>query len=111
MVEYTQESPGTVFFSWDSPPVSERNGVIVSYIIACSLFGFGGLQRDLISISTSVSFDMLRPSSMYNCTFLAVTSAGNGPTAELNLLTCECMVLCSKSYYFSHSIQCQASHS
>ena len=92
MVEHIQVSPDTVLFSWDPPPAGERNGVIAGYIIACTPTDSGD-TRALASNNTSISFDMLQPGTTYGCTFLAFTLLGNGPTAELSLLTCKCMVL------------------
>ena len=70
---------------WSPPLRSQRNGVIISYLITCS-------SGDIIinttrTSSTSLTITGLQPFTNYSCSIIAHTSVGGGPAATINATT------------------------
>ena len=74
-------------FSWSPPLPSQRNGVIISYLIICS-------SGDIIinttrTSSTSLTITGLQPFTNYTCSVSASTIIGAGPAVVKHILTSE----------------------
>lgn len=69
----------SVSVSWDPPPQDSQNGVIIAYTLTC--------QPDVPSLpatfpaARNYSISSFTPSTTYNCSVTATTSAGSGPLA------------------------------
>ena len=73
--------------SWSPPLSSQRNGVIISYLITCS-------SGDIIinttrTSSTSLTITGLQPFTNYTCSVSASTIVGEGPAAAKSIVTKE----------------------
>ena len=76
--------------SWHLPLPSQRNGVIISYYINCSLKGIGIFNETRNSnISSSVNVPDLVPGTEYICSVIASTVKGDGPAAVMGVTTKE----------------------
>ncbi len=75
-----------VTLSWASPQESERNGMIVGYMVAC-VNRDGSAISTLTTTSFSITVGGLSPYSFYMCSVTASTSIGNSPEATLNFTT------------------------
>ena len=74
-------SPDTLSASWTIPESS--NGVISGYTISCSSSLSGKLEPFIISDSvTTTILENLTPYTVYTCTVLATTAAGDGNSSE-----------------------------
>ena len=77
----------TIVLSWSPPLLSQRNGVITSYLISCS-------SGDIIinttrTSSTSLTITGLEPFTNYTCFVSAATVSGDGPAAVIHTMTNE----------------------
>ena len=65
---------------WSPPLFSQRNGIIIRYLIYCSING--------VTISTSISETSvvisIDPFTNYTCSVSAATMAGDGPPATVS---------------------------
>ena len=75
-----------VTLTWSLPDEEGRNGVIVSYTVACNDSN-GNLITTLMVTALSTTYEGLQPYSFYTCDVLATTSGGDGPAATLNFTT------------------------
>ena len=71
-------------FFWSPPIVSQQNGVITRYSIAC-ISKFGIVDRN--TSSTSLNVTGLRPFTNYTCLVDAATVVGVGPPAVVQIMT------------------------
>ena len=67
--------------SWSPPLPSQRNGVIISYLINCSLGG--SIINSTRTSSTSLTITGLQPFTNYTCSVRAATIVGNGPAGSI----------------------------
>ena len=74
--------------SWELPVESGRNGIIISYSVACTDAQSNPIISDEVT-ETSFTVEGLQPYSQYNCTVAASTSVGEGPPAYLTFDTLE----------------------
>lgn len=81
-------SARNVTLSWDLPVESGRNGIIVSYSIACSDAESNPIISDEVT-ETTFTVEGLQPYSQYNCAVTASTDVGEGPPATLTFNTTE----------------------
>ena len=72
---------------WSSPLPSQRNGVIISYLITCS--SGGSIINSTRTSSTSLTITGLQPFNNYTCSVRAATIVGDGLTAMKIILTNE----------------------
>lgn len=71
-----------VLLTWNAPPVSEQNGIIIKYNVSVTLVE----TEEVISFVTSsntVTVSELLPYTTYHCTVSAHTSVGGGPFTSL----------------------------
>ena len=71
--------------SWSPPLSSQRNGVIISYLVTCS--SGGSIINSTRTSSTSLTITGLQPFTSYSCTVRAATIAGDGPAAVRSVVT------------------------
>ena len=67
--------------SWSPPLPSQRNGVIISYLITCS--SGGSIINSTRTSSTSLTITGLQPFTSYICLVRAATAVGDGPSASI----------------------------
>lgn len=72
-------------FSWDPLPILDRNGMIVSYSLACD--STRGSVTQLFSIAGSFPVTGFWPDTVYRCNLWASNSAGRGPAVERSITT------------------------
>ena len=77
----------TLTFSWSPPLLSQRNGVIISYLITCS--SGGSIINSTRTSSTSLTITGLQPFTNYTCSVRAATIVGDGPATMLDIVTSE----------------------
>jgi len=68
-------------FTWDAPPLEDRNGIIIGYSINVTKLQTGERQ-ELFSNSTMITVYSLQPYTVYFCISTALTSAGHGPFSD-----------------------------
>ena len=73
-----------VVFSWSSPPVTERNGVITSYTLSCSPSPSSLPQSPSSGPLTVAGFS---PHTSYSCSLVASNTQGSGPPAPTSFTT------------------------
>ena len=82
----------SIAFSWSPPLLSQRNGVITSYNVTCTV---GGITSSIRVGVTSLNIPA-DPFTNYSCTVSAATSVGDGPaTVVISKITdedSECIV-------------------
>ena len=82
-----------ITLSWSPPLPSQRNGVIISYLITCS--SGGSIINSTRTSSTSLTITGLEPFTNYTCSVRATTVVGDGPAAVNTVETQkECRFLC-----------------
>ena len=74
-----------VNFSWSPPPVTQRNGVITSYILSCSPSPSSLPQSP--SQSGTLTVAGFSPDTSYTCSLVASNSQGSGPAANTSFTT------------------------
>ena len=96
----------TLTLSWSPPLPSQRNGVIISYLITYS--SGGSIINSTRTSSTSLTITGLQPFTSYTCTVSAATIRGDGPaTAVISGVTdedSECSSLHITVHCYSFSI-------
>ena len=70
----------TLTLSWSPPLFSHRNGVIISYLINCTVGGVTSSNR----ISGTSQVIAIDPFTNYACTVSAATMVGDGPPATVS---------------------------
>ena len=75
----------TLTLSWSPPLPSQRNGVIISYLITYS--SGGSIINSNRTSSTSLTITGLQPFTSYTCTVSAATTVGDGPAVMLDAVT------------------------
>ena len=73
--------------SWSPPLSSQRNGIIISYIVICRLGN--SIVHTSRTSSTSLTITELQPFTVYHCTLSASTIAGDGIPTEQSIKTGE----------------------
>ena len=68
-------------FTWDAPPLEDRNGIIIGYSINVTKLQTGERQ-ELFSNSTMITVYSLQPYTVYICISTAITSVGHGPFSD-----------------------------
>jgi len=95
MFQRDRDSPEMVFFSWQSPPPDQQNGVITRYDIVCTPSSGSGEPVNGMSGGTlNATVGMFIPGTQYSCTITASTSAGTGPGNTVTVVTCELIDRC-----------------
>ena len=75
-----------ITLSWSPPLPAQRNGIITSYLINCTI---GGIERIIRQNKTIHTF-FTKPVTSYSCTVSAATHIGDGPaTAVISGVTDE----------------------
>ena len=69
---------------WSPPIVSQQNGVITRYFIAC-ISKSGNIDRN--TNNTSLNITGLEPFTNYTCFLNAATVVGGGPVAVIQIMT------------------------
>ena len=77
----------TLTLSWSPPLSSQRNGVIISYLITCS--SGGSIINSTRTSSTSLTITGLQPFTSYTCFVSAATIVGDGPAGANFTMTNE----------------------
>lgn len=72
----------TLIFEWDPPLEDEIGGVLTSYTLACSNNNSDNFEIKL-NVIEKITISEFLPSTTYDCTILASTNAGDGPTASV----------------------------
>ena len=72
--------------SWTLPEESERNGMITTYMVACT-DGDSVMTNTLTTSNFTATIEGLSPFSFYMCNVTASTRVGSGPAASLNFTT------------------------
>lgn len=86
--DFTATLDGTVLFlEWAPPTENRRNGVIVSYNLSCSINSNQVFELSLKATVEEIYLGIYRHESTYSCDISAATSAGNGPTATVSVMT------------------------
>ena len=74
-------SLGMVTFTWGTPPLEQRNGIITAYNVTCAS-GDHVVSLDVaVSPSNSYIVSGFRAISVYQCSVKAINSVGQGPPA------------------------------
>ena len=82
-------SHDSIFLSWDPLPLTERNGVILGYVVNLTDIS-NGSNIQLYSESHNLTVHFLRPYTTYTCIVAAYTSIGTGLfSAEISVQTQE----------------------
>ena len=87
-------TPRTMSLVWSPPHVDDRNGIITSYTVICSLAGIV-VHRSTTS-ETRLTVTGLEPFTNYTCSVSAATVVGSGPAVVKNVVT-------EKGEYFTFS--------
>ena len=66
--------------SWSPPLPSQRNGVIISYFVLCSI---GGVTSS-VNVSGTSLVVLINPFTNYTCTVQAATMVGHGPPVAVS---------------------------
>lgn len=84
----TNISSRTIQFSWHSPAVTEWNGVITNYTLACDS-KVDGVDSITMTYEDAGSHTLggFRPATKYNCSVFASNTAGNSPKATIITIT------------------------
>ena len=78
-----------ICLSWDPPPESDQNGVIVSYTLVCTEDEEPCIWHQVKSFIVNFCADLYLPNQHFTCSVSASTAAGDGPTTESITLTTE----------------------
>ena len=70
----------TLTLSWSPPLSSQRNGVIISYLVLCSI---GGVTSS-VNVSVTSLVVPINPFTNYTCTVQAATMVGHGPPVAVS---------------------------
>ena len=94
----TTSSNITLF--WSLPLLLQRNGVIISYLVTCSIGGITS-STNVSETSLVISID---PFTNYTCSVSAATMVGDGPPATVSGTSDE------DSEYIIHYSYCDITH-
>ena len=75
----------SIILSWSPPLLSQRNGVIINYLITCS--SGGSIINSTRTSSTSLTITGLQPFINSTCFVSAATIVGDGPPATVSRVT------------------------
>ena len=78
-----------ICLSWNPPPESEQNGVIVSYTLACTIDDEPSISHKVKNFVLNFCADLYLTNQDFSCSVLASTTAGDGPTTESITMTTE----------------------
>ena len=90
----------TLTLSWSPPLPSQRNGVITSYLVTCTIGGVTNSNR-ISGTSQVINID---PFTSYTCSVRAATMVGDGPPATVSGTSDE------DSEYIIHYNYCDITH-
>lgn len=79
----------TVLITWQPPPLDDRNGIIISYVITISLEVNDTVPQQYITSSLNVMVVGLHPFSTYVVAVAAETGVGRGPFSGFTIRTPE----------------------
>ena len=82
-ITFIVDSHSTTFF-WSPPIVSQQNGVITRYFMAC-ISKFGIVDRN--TSNTNLNITGLEPFTNYTCLMNAATVVGGGPATLIQIMT------------------------
>ena len=68
-----------VHLFWDPPNSSDRNGMIIGYLLNITSTGLSEKRFQVMADSQNISVNSLHPYTTYICTVAAKTSIGAGP--------------------------------
>ena len=71
-----------ITLSWSCPLLSERNGVIISYLVTCSISNVTYSNRTSIARTSHVI--PIDPFTNYTCSVRAATMVGDGPPVTVS---------------------------
>ena len=75
--------------SWQPPPVEDQNGDVTGYILNITVLETRE-SEEVLTESTSYTFDTVTPNTLYTAAVAAQTSAGRGPfSATVSVHTLE----------------------
>ena len=77
----------TITLFWSPPLLFQRNGIIISYSVNCSLNN--NVTYTTTTSSTSLTITELEPFTNYTCSVSAATIVGNGPKVDNHAVTNE----------------------
>ena len=89
VAHFNATSHDSTFLSWDPLPFTERNGVVLGYVVNLTDIG-NGSSIQLYSESHNLTVNFLRPYTTYSCIVAAYTRVETGPfSAEISVQTQE----------------------
>ena len=83
--------PTVLTFSWDPPPLADRNGIIIGYQLSCDPqpSTFPRVYNQSGPVNTGTTLNVFTPGTTYTCRVLPSNSAGDGPPASITVTTLE----------------------
>ena len=79
----------TVLITWQPPPLSDQNGIIITYVVNISLEVNDTVPEQYITSSLNVMVVGLHPFSAYVVAVAAETGVGRGPFSSFTIHTPE----------------------
>ena len=84
---YFTNTSHTITLFWSPPLPSQRNGIIISYSVNCSLNN--NVTYTTRTSNTSLTITGLEPFTNYTCSLSASTIVGDGPKVDNHAVTNE----------------------